>query len=162
MTSAVSVSNTVFIARSVSVEQMDRVLDVCSERWPDKDLVVITNSNRHAEMVADPRVANAIAPTELVHDFEGVWRTDRQAETIVVPVGNSSGVGYVNVFRFLSRIRARDWYVVEQTEVLKQLDKNQILRQIRWERVVRVACSPISCVISYLLTRQEPRSTGAF
>ena len=147
----------VLLIRSVAVEKMDGALDACSLRWPDKEIVVITDFAGHPELMADSRVSDALVPNELANGFQGVWDTQEEVEAVVIPVGNENGVGYAKVFRFVSRVRAQEWYLASRATELKRVQFSTILKRVRVEWWARVLLLPVSYVISRMLTFRQPK-----
>lgn len=145
------------VVRCVSVEKMDAILDICRDQWPDDKITVLTNGRRFAEIADDPRVDEALHLPELDQEgFNGVWSTSRKFRRIVVPLGNASGVGFTNVFCFLSWIRAREWFIAPRSASLKPIAQSQLKRMIRKEQVVRMLSSPLASILSKMLFSKEP------
>ncbi|MGB0372276.1 MAG: hypothetical protein ACPGN3_13165 [Opitutales bacterium] len=157
MASKRPIEKTVFVVRSVAVENMDGALEACRKRWPEKELVAITDFECHPELVADSRISDAIVPNELSNGFRGAWLTNEQAEVVVVPVANRNGVGYANVFKFMKGVKAREWYLAQRGGTLKRVDFSTILRQVRIEWWSRILLVPVSYVLTFFMTRREPR-----
>ena len=156
MTKKRSVENTILVARSLPVEEMDAVLDSCCEKWPEKDIVVISDILTQAEMFADSRVKEVIFPNELSEGFRGVWNTREKADVLVVPVGNRTGAGYARMFRFLKRVSVREYYIASHRSDLQRIRSDAVTWRIYTEQMLRYICAPLGFLGALLYLSREP------
>ena len=157
MKEKISVEETVFVVRSVPVEEMDQVLQSCHSQWPEKHLVVITDFERHAEMMANGLVSDVVVPSNISKGFSGKWDTNKRGDILVVPVRNRHGVGYGQVFGFFRNLRVRNRYIAAECSELKQMSQSAVKEKFFFEATIRLICKPISIFVNFLMFKREPR-----
>lgn len=104
--------STTVIFRTVSIEKLSSVLDLCQQQWADSRIIVISSQNRIAELECDDRVAQALPLSDQQPYFATALRAlNRQVENLVIPTGNQGGAGYENIFQGLNSGLARACYL---------------------------------------------------
>ncbi|MCH2154582.1 MAG: hypothetical protein MK080_01095 [Opitutales bacterium] len=145
------------IVRCVAVEKLDAVIDACRAAWPLDQIAVLTDGRCHAEIAEDLRIDEAIHATELDdYGFQKIWSTSRRFQRVIIPMGNASGVGYANVFRYLSWVRSKEWLLAPRCTELKPIQRKFLTGIIRRERGVQTIATPLASCMSRLLFSKTP------
>ena len=156
MAQKIPVEKKVMVVRTLPVEQMDTVLATCRQRWPETEIVVVTDFTGNPEMMADSRVSDTIVPNNLTDGFRGVWATRERAEVLVIPVNNGNGVGFANAMNFMRKVCARQWFLASYASELRPVSPSSVCSRVRTESIFRALCIPFAWMITQVLTSFEP------
>jgi hypothetical protein len=143
-------SNRLLIARTVSVEDLGPLLDACRDRWPSARCCVLTSPNRRDELSSDPRIDEVIDYSTTTAGFAIPWNDGRDYAALVVPVRNSEGWGYGNVWEALAGVSAASHWMAAWGQKLSPVSLRRMLFRARSERFLRSACWSAAWALAHL------------
>jgi len=118
------------IIRSVSFQQLDKNLVAILERFPDHKISLLTHE--HGVLLAQKY--KAIEQIYVYPYKEGfAYRRkvkelkDREFDTVIIPVTNLSGAGFMNVFLFSLALKAKQRFVCNVVSEFRRVSKTSIL-----------------------------------
>lgn len=135
----------VIILRTVSVEKLSTVLDLCNARWPNHALHVLTSANRAGELKQDHRVSRVTAyPNEDAGFASLLTRIQGPATSIVIPIGNQTGCGYGNVFQAIPWLITQHYFLAPYCQSLIKTTRLQLNLKSKTEQWLTQVCHPLS------------------
>lgn len=135
----------IVILRTVSVEKMSPVLDVCRERWPSAPLWVVSSPSRFDEMKRDVRVDRAISYRgQSGFSCPVTLETGLSVAAVVVPTANENGSGYGNVLGAALGVEASEYYLCSRCRKLRSLGRTGFVLRARAERTLGFLASTVS------------------
>lgn len=118
------------IIRSVSFQQLDKNLVAILERFPDHKINLLTHE--HGVLLA--RKYKAIDQIYVYPHKEGFAcrrkvkeLKDRRFDTVIIPVTNLSGAGFVNVYLFSLSVNAKKRFVCNVVSEFREVSRTRIL-----------------------------------
>lgn len=118
------------IIRSVSFQQLDKNLVAIRERFPEHRISLLTHE--HGVLLAQKYKAieriyvypykESFAYRRKVKEL-----ADREFDTVIIPVTNLSGAGFLNVFLFSLSLKAKKRYVCNVVSEFREVSCARIL-----------------------------------
>ena len=151
-------SERVLIVRTISVEELGPLVEICRSTWRGANICVLTSPNRHREVAGIAGVDETIDYLEATGGFGMPWNDGRAYRALVIPVRNGSGWGYANVARALSTVNAASVRIAQWGRALKPVTLTGLELRSRVERGVRSACAAPAHILGHLfLAHARPR-----
>ena len=155
-------SDRILIIRTVNIEELGPLIDTCRARWPTARLCVLTSPNRREELSPDPKIDEVIDYRMTPSGFESPWNDGRRYRALVVPIRNSRGWGYGNVWKAISSVAAESFWVAAWGQKLIPVKLRGMLCRAQAERFLKSACGAAAWMIAQLfLLRIRPGRKGA-
>jgi hypothetical protein len=143
-------SDRVLVIRTVNVEELGPLIDTCRTRWPAARVCVLTSRNRNAELSSDPRIDEVIDYPMTTAGFGSPWNDGRSYRALVVPIRNSGGWGYGNVWEAVSSVDAESFWVAAWGRQLLSVKLRRMIFRARAERFLRFACGGAAWMLATL------------
>lgn len=126
------------IIRSVSFQQLDKNLVAILERFPDHKISLLTHE--HGVLLAQKyKDIDQIYVYPYREGF-AYWRKanelkDREFDTVIIPVTNLSGAGFLNVFLFSLSLKAKKRFVCNVVSEFREVTRIRILLMGLWNKL---------------------------
>jgi hypothetical protein len=143
-------SDRVLIVRTVNMEELGPLIDSCRAKWPAARFSVLTSPNRSTELSSDPRIDEVIAYPMTTAGFGAPWNDGRPYRALVVPVRNSAGWGYGNVWEAVSGVAAESFWIAAWGQKLLPVKMRKMIFRTRAERFLRFACAAAAWPLAVL------------
>ena len=145
----------VLIVRSVSIEKISVVIDLCQHKWPGNPVYIVTaGAGRKHECLADSRVCEVLVHNSLDGAYAGRFESVLNFEAIVFPVENGSGVGYANIFKCFSFVNTQGYYLSEFCSNLKTMSKLRLKLKVSWELFVKKMAGPFASLLAKIILKR--------
>lgn len=138
--------NDILVFRTVSIEKMDMVLDICHFYFSDARLVVLSSLNRRFELIDDSRVAEVITINTGAKGFPAKMQLSRIFRAVVIPLGNHRGAGYSNVFSAAASCLSNEFYTMPYADCLNRTSS----LNLRFRRLLEKCLFFLAFPIAYL------------
>lgn len=123
----------ILIVRTVSIEKLASVLQLCALRWPGHPLWVVTSPSRAGEVSRFELVARVVSYDGGSGGFSDPIAVDEPVACVVVPVANEGGSGYGNVLRACRRTKTERFALSPRCLRLKPLSRFRFALKWRLE-----------------------------
>ncbi len=118
------------VIRSASFQQLDKNLVMIRERFPDHKLSLLTHEHgvllaqkyKDIDQIYVYPYTESFAYRRKVRELQ-----KKEFETVIIPVTNLSGAGFVNVFLFSLTLQAKKRFVCNVISELREISRTQIL-----------------------------------
>ncbi len=139
----------VLIIRSVSLQQLDLIIGAISDKFSDALIDILTPPHNHSHCEKYDTVSEIIdypdkcsfscftLPEEI---------KNRRYNTVVVPVSNQKGSGFLNVLFMALRIDAKEIYTCNLATEIKRVSRFTIL----FKKALELIAIPISLILAAL------------
>lgn len=118
------------IIRSVSFQQLDKNLIAIRERFPDHELSLLTHEHgfllarkyKDIDLVYVYPYKESFSYRRKVRELQS-----KEFDTIIIPVTNLSGAGFLNVFLFSLSLKAKKRLVCNVVSEFREVTRTRIL-----------------------------------
>ncbi len=142
----------ILIVRTVSVEKLSPLLDLCRQRWPEHPIWLISSPNRVKELEDDARINKVIAHSLGPGGFEQPFAIEDTLEAVVFPLGNRRGGGYGNVFATFGSLRPGQYFLAPYGRELRPVSPIVLKVKYLIERGLQIVLDPLGKLTARRLT----------
>ena len=142
----------ILIVRTISVEKLSPLLDLCRQRWPEHPLWLVSSPNRVKELEDDARIGKVIPRTLGPGGFEQPFVIEDTPKAVIFPLGNRRGGGYGNVFAAFVGLRTGQFFLAPYGRELRPVSPIVLKVKCLIERVLQKALTPLGKLTARRLT----------
>lgn len=146
----------ILILRTVSIEKLSPVLDLCQDKWPGHPLYVATSENRVGELKTDPRIENVFPYQHDWADLKESSLIEENIHCVVIPIGNQRGSGYANVFESALALPTSHISLAPYCQSLLSISSKNMLIKCKLEQILAKVCAPLSIFITNQILKSLP------
>lgn len=134
----------ILIVRTVSLEKLSFVLDLCRERWPQHPIHIISSENRLAELQNDARITETHTYKMGKTGFDHPFDYSERAAALIIPIANQRGSGYGNVFKAFSSVKADAIFLAAHCKKLSKSTPYSLKLKYLFEQGARALSRPLA------------------
>lgn len=133
----------ILIVRTVSVEKLSLLLDLCRQRWPEHPIWLVSSPNRVKELEDDARISKVIAHSLGPSGFDQPFVIEDTPEAVVFPLGNRRGGGYGNVFATFGSLKPGQFFLAPFGRELRPVSPLVLKVKYLIERGLHIVLDPL-------------------